>query len=209
MDVSTLLTKEIKLLESPSELKGGTAQTGCSRQSIYTILGDCKQKLLSCLGRKVFLLQSFGDWTNLPLLWNFNPQALAFLGLVPIAYLMNSLSGSLIGEQRLTIAFLRKALCVCVRACVCVYSCVCTLASALSHLWLSGVCSPPGSSVRGDSPGKNSVVGCHCLLQRIFLTQGSNLRLFCLLRWQVGSLPRVPPGKPFEGTGLASQGPGL
>ena len=194
MDVSTLLTKEIKLLQSPSELKGGTAQTGRSRQSIYTILGDCKQKLLSCLGGKAFLLQSFGDWTNLQLLRNFNPQALAFLGLVPIAYLMNSLRGSLIGEQRLTIAFLGKALCVCVcvRVCVyvflCVHTCICTQSSLT--LWGS---SPPGSSVRGDSPGKNSVVGCHCLLQRIFPTQGSNLCLFCLLRWQVGSLPRVPP----------------
>jgi len=35
-------------------------------------------------------------------------------------------------------------------------------------------CSPPGSSVHGDSPGKNTGVGCHALLQRIFPTQGSN-----------------------------------
>ena len=35
-------------------------------------------------------------------------------------------------------------------------------------------CSPPGSSVRGDSPGKNTGVGCHALLQRIFPPQGSN-----------------------------------
>ena len=34
-------------------------------------------------------------------------------------------------------------------------------------------CSPPGSSVHGDSPGKNTGVGCHALLQTIFLTQGS------------------------------------
>ena len=34
--------------------------------------------------------------------------------------------------------------------------------------------SPPGSSVHGDSPGKNSAVGCHALLQGIFPTQGSN-----------------------------------
>ena len=34
--------------------------------------------------------------------------------------------------------------------------------------------SPPGSSVRGDSPGKHTVVGGHALLQRIFPTQGSN-----------------------------------
>ena len=31
-------------------------------------------------------------------------------------------------------------------------------------------CSLPGSSVHGDSPGKNSGVGCHALLQRIFTT---------------------------------------
>ena len=38
-------------------------------------------------------------------------------------------------------------------------------------------CSPPGSSVHGDSPGKNTRVGCHCFLQGIFLTQESNLGL--------------------------------
>ena len=32
---------------------------------------------------------------------------------------------------------------------------------------------PPGSSVHGDSPGKNTGVGCHALLQGIFLTQRS------------------------------------
>ena len=35
-------------------------------------------------------------------------------------------------------------------------------------------CSPPGFSVHGDSPGKNIGVGCHALLQGIFLTQGLN-----------------------------------
>ena len=35
-------------------------------------------------------------------------------------------------------------------------------------------CSLPGSSVLGDSPGKNTGVGCHALLQGIFPTQGSN-----------------------------------
>ena len=35
-------------------------------------------------------------------------------------------------------------------------------------------CSPPGSSVHRDSPGKNSGVGCHAHLQGIFPTQGSN-----------------------------------
>ena len=37
-------------------------------------------------------------------------------------------------------------------------------------------------------PCHNPGVGCHFLLQKIFLTQGSNLYL---LNWQVGSLPLV------------------
>ena len=57
-------------------------------------------------------------------------------------------------------------------------------------------CGPPGSSVYGDSPDKITGVGCHALLQRIFLTQGSNPPLLCLLHWQAGSLPLAPPGKP-------------
>ena len=39
-------------------------------------------------------------------------------------------------------------------------------------------------------------MGCHLLLQGIFPTQGSNSQLLCLLHWQVGSLPLMPPGKP-------------
>ena len=48
-------------------------------------------------------------------------------------------------------------------------------------------CSLPGSSVHGDSPGKNTEVGCHALLQGIFLNQGSNPHLLRLLHWQAGS----------------------
>ena len=40
--------------------------------------------------------------------------------------------------------------------------------------------SPPGSSVHGFFPGKNTRVGCHCLLQGIFLTQGWNSHI---LHW--------------------------
>ena len=39
-----------------------------------------------------------------------------------------------------------------------------------------------------DSPGKNTGVGCHFLLQGIFPTQGSNPHLLCLLHWQTVSL---------------------
>ena len=35
-----------------------------------------------------------------------------------------------------------------------------------------------------DSPGKNTRVGCHFLLQKIFPTQGLNPHLFYLLHWQ-------------------------
>ena len=50
----------------------------------------------------------------------------------------------------------------------------------------------------GDSPGKNTGVFCQALFQGILPTQGLNLSLLCLLHWLVGSLSRVPPGKPRE-----------
>ena len=52
----------------------------------------------------------------------------------------------------------------------------CAVLSAQSCLTLCDPmdCSPLGSSVHGDSPGKDTGVGCHVLLQGIFPTQGSN-----------------------------------
>ena len=44
-----------------------------------------------------------------------------------------------------------------------------------------------------DSPGKDTRVGCHALLQGIFPTQGSNSHFLRLLHWRVGSLPLAPP----------------
>ena len=44
-----------------------------------------------------------------------------------------------------------------------------------------------------DSPGKNTGVGCHALLQGIFQTQGSNPGP---LHWQADYLPSEPPGEP-------------
>ena len=38
-------------------------------------------------------------------------------------------------------------------------------------------CSLPGSSIHGDSSGKNTGLGCHFFLQGIFLNQGLNLGL--------------------------------
>ena len=52
------------------------------------------------------------------------------------------------------------------------------------------ICDPmdyslPGSSVHGDSPGKNTVAGagCHALFQGIFPTQGLNLHLLYCRRF--------------------------
>ena len=47
-----------------------------------------------------------------------------------------------------------------------------------------------------DSPGKNTEMGCHALLQGIFPTQGLSPHILRLLHWQAGSLPPVSPGKP-------------
>ena len=61
-----------------------------------------------------------------------------------------------------------------------------------------------------DSPGKNTGVGCHFLLEGIFPTQRSNLRL---LHWQADSLSLAPPGKPpllskgLKGSHLLKQKP--
>ena len=71
---------------------------------------------------------------------------------------------------------------------------VCML-SGFSRFWLCNPMnrSPPRYSVHGILHG----MGCHALLQRIFLTQGLNLHLLCLLHWQLVSSPPVPPGKPM------------
>ena len=56
-------------------------------------------------------------------------------------------------------------------------------------------CSLPGSSVHGDSPSKNTGVGCHALLHRIFPTQGSNPGLlhctWILYHWSHQESPRI------------------
>ena len=58
------------------------------------------------------------------------------------------------------------------------FSVTCTVLCLVtqSHLMLCDPmdCDSPGSSVHGDSPGKNTGVGCHALLQGIFPTQGLN-----------------------------------
>ena len=54
-------------------------------------------------------------------------------------------------------------------------------------------CSPPGSSVHGDSPGK--LEGCHALLQGDLPNQGIKPRS---PEVQEDSLPSEPPEKPMN-----------
>ena len=69
----------------------------------------------------------------------------------------------------------------CILAHVCVCACVCPHVRSV----VSDSLQPHGlQSARllcpWDSPGKNPGVGCHCLLQGIFPTQGSNPHLLYL-----------------------------
>ena len=73
-------------------------------------------------------------------------------------------------------------MCVCVHTCT---SCL-TLCNPMDR-------NPPGFSVYGLFPGKNTGVDCHFLLQGIFLTQGLNPHLLCLPLWQADSLSLTPP----------------
>ena len=65
----------------------------------------------------------------------------------------------------------------------------------VTHLCLS-LCGSMDLYTPWNSPGQNTGVGSHSLLQEIFPTQGSNSSLLCLLHWQEGSLQAAPPGKP-------------
>ena len=74
--------------------------------------------------------------------------------------------------------------------------------SAKSLQLRSTLCNPmnhslPGSFDHGDSPDKNTGVGCRFLLQGIFPIWGSNSHLLSFLHWQLGSLPLVPPKVQF------------
>ena len=76
------------------------------------------------------------------------------------------------GEQRLGLPAAGQAPCLCketcaVRVCAKLLQLCLTLCNPMD-------CSLPGSSVCGDSPGKNTGVGCRAFFQGVFPTQGSN-----------------------------------
>ena len=76
-------------------------------------------------------------------------------------------------------------------------SATCYVLSLQSCLTLYGPmdCSPPGSSFRGVLQAR-ILEWLPCPPPGIFLTQGLNLCLLCLLLWQGGSFPLAPPGTP-------------
>ena len=69
---------------------------------------------------------------------------------------------------------------------------VCLVAQLCLTLCNPMDCSPPGSSVHGDSPGKNTGVGLPCLPPRDLPNPGIELRPPTL---QADSLPAEPQGK--------------
>ena len=82
-----------------------------------------------------------------------------------------------------------------VYVCICVCVCVCLVAQSCLTLCDPMDCSPPGSSVLGDSPGKNIGVGFHALLQGNLPSPGIEPGSPAL---QADSLPADLPGKPSD-----------
>ena len=64
-----------------------------------------------------------------------------------------------------------------------------------SHGWRSLVGYSPCGCKESDTTERLHFHFSLSFLQGIFLTQGLNPCLLCLLHWKVGSLPLVPPGK--------------
>ena len=73
---------------------------------------------------------------------------------------------------------------------------MCSIAKLCPALFDPMDYSLPGSFCAWDFPGKNTGVGCHFLLQGIFLTQESNLHLLRLLHRQAEFLPLPHLGSP-------------
>ena len=79
-----------------------------------------------------------------------------------------------------SIVALQHCVSLCYRAVCCV---LCLAAQLCPTLYDPMGYSPPGSSVHGASPGKNTGVGCHALLQGIFPTQVCHIAGRFLTDW--------------------------
>ena len=76
---------------------------------------------------------------------------------------------------------------------------LCLVAQSCPTLCNPMDCSPPGSSVHGDSLGKNTRVGCHAFLQGLFPTRDQTQ----VSHIAGGFFIFKPPGKP-KNTGVGS-----
>ena len=74
----------------------------------------------------------------------------------------------------------------------CFCCCCCYVTSVVSDSVRPHGLQPTGHLCPWDFPVKNTGVGCHSLLQGIFLIQGLNPRLLHLLHWQVDCLQLAP-----------------
>ena len=107
-----------------------------------------------------------------------------------VNWFLTKVHGPVNGERRIfSTNYVETTECVCVCTRTCKHG---SVTQSCLNLCDPLDCSLPGSSVHGIFQAR---VGCHFLLQGIFLTQGSNPCLLCLLHWQVDSLPSEPPGK--------------
>ena len=76
---------------------------------------------------------------------------------------------------------------------------VCAACSVARPQWLSETLrtAVQQAPLSMDFPGKSTGVGCHFLLQGLYLTQGSNTHPLRLLHWEAGRFfTTEPPGKP-------------
>ena len=90
-----------------------------------------------------------------------------------------------------------------VQATCIIITCVVVVVQSLSHVRLlePHELQPPRLLRPGNTPGKNTEVCCHFLLQGIFPIQGQNPGLLHCRpssALQVDSLPTEPPGKPYN-----------
>ena len=70
-------------------------------------------------------------------------------------------------------------------------------AQSLSHIFATLWTVAHQAPLSMEFSRQDTGVGCHFLLQEIFLTQELNPRLLHLLHWQVDSFTTAPSGKPI------------
>ena len=108
---------------------------------------------------------------------------------ISLFYILSSLHKTIVIDTILDwpVLLLKASLCAWVHACL--------VTSAVSDSFWSYGPHPSRPLCLWGSPGKNTEVDCHALIQGIFPTQGLNPCHLCLLHWQVGSLSLGPPEK--------------